>query len=129
MNSMPVLVLLLVASWFGSAVGDLTSRIAFWRQPRAAVVRDTLYLDGGEMGTYLWDTSTKNWATDDNNKVGDTPLEVSGIVYTLNFNKTFSVQDSFFTLFDNLTSGPVKNNPPFRSGFMFADDYELYTFG
>jgi hypothetical protein len=126
MGDMFVLLLFVLLAAVDHAVAE-ESKIAFWRQPRAAVVRDTLFLDGGEFGTYPWDPSASAWIQ--GGQVGETDLQGSGIVFALNFNQTFSVDDDFFTLFSNWTTGPGSTNPPFRSGFMFADDYEFYTYG
>lgn len=81
------------------------------------------------MGTYLWDPSTLNWTENSLTVLGTPSLQTSGYIYTLSLNKTFATADDFYDLFWNWTLGPVQLDEPFRSGFMFADDYEFYTFG
>lgn len=73
------------------------------------------------------DSSGSTWSSDlqfDNFDLYD-----KGIVFKLNFNKSFPVTADFADIFGSWTNGPQTNDPPFRSGFMFADDYEFYTFG
>ena len=104
---------------------DVTPRLCQWLQPRAAVVRDTLYLDGGVMATYNWNGS--GWVE---NSMVTTVSQAEGLLYTLSFNKSFSVTDNFTVLFEPLQlSGGSSDNPTYRDGFMFADYYEFYTYG
>jgi hypothetical protein len=125
MASFVALILLSVASW---AAGDeMETRMAWWASPRAAVIRDTLFLDGGDLWQSLWDLSTSTWGSIQN--ADNSELGLSGIFFALNFNKTISVDDEFSDIFSNWTSMPFEEHPPFRSGFLFADDYEFYTFG
>lgn len=74
-----------------------------------------------------WDPSTSTWIKSSNPEPFS--LQDQGIVFVLNFNKTFSMNANFGDVFTNWTTGPVTSNPPFRNGFMFADEYEFYTFG
>lgn len=129
MDRIPVFALLALVSWVSFVDGDDFVRIATWKQPRAAVVRDTVYLDGGEMNSFLWDSSALNWTAPGSAILQTPSLQTSGYIYALSLNKTFSVDDDFLKLFSNWTLGPVQLDEPFRSGFMFADDYEFYTFG
>ncbi|KAG4418624.1 hypothetical protein IFR04_008249 [Cadophora malorum] len=100
-----------------------------WDSPRAAVVRDTLYIDGG----YLWwkpglsDGSYATVVSDGN------PL---GLVYMLNFSTPIKTstdfnQSSIFTTLSKASGGGAANNigPQYYDGAMFANDYEWYTYG
>ncbi|KAL5318176.1 hypothetical protein ACEPPN_013235 [Leptodophora sp. 'Broadleaf-Isolate-01'] len=98
-----------------------------WQSPRAAVVRDTLYIDGG----YLWwqpgmsDGSYGSVISDGN------PL---GLVYMLNFSTPFNTSQnlsSIFTTLSKAAGGGASNNigPQYYDGAMFANDYEWYTYG
>ncbi len=73
-------------------------------------------------GTYYNPDGSTTW-TDYNENLG--------YLRTLSFNKSFHVLDEFDKIFVAQTTigGGSKENPPFLSGFMFANDYELITYG
>src|SRR5271156_2506826 len=97
-----------------------------WTQVRAAVIRDTLYLDGG----YLWwqgdfvDGSTSDPASDDNLK---------GDMYLFNFSTPFDTTTTnlttVFTLMPKSVGAPNNIAPNYMDGTMFANDGELYMYG
>ncbi|KAJ5051966.1 uncharacterized protein L3040_001727 [Drepanopeziza brunnea f. sp. 'multigermtubi'] len=107
--------------------GQVNTTMCQWRSPRAAVVRDTLYIDGG----YLWWTpglsdGSYGSATSDGN-----PL---GLVYLFNFGTPFNTSQNLSAVFDTLSKasgGGAANNiaPNYYSGAMFANDYEWFTYG
>ncbi|KAH7391537.1 hypothetical protein BKA64DRAFT_107644 [Cadophora sp. MPI-SDFR-AT-0126] len=109
--------------------GQVNTTMCQWQSPRAAVVRDTLYIDGG----YLWwkpglsDGSYGAVVSDGN------PL---GLVYMLNFSTPFNTSQNFnltsiFTTLSKASGGGAANNigPQYYDGAMFANDYEWYTYG
>lgn len=98
-----------------------------WTQPRGAVVRDTLYLDGGQMQYCQWDATAQTWLQ---GSAVSPPDQERGYLYTLNFSKSFDMSTNFSEIFTILpNAGGFSNNPPFIDGYMFADDYEFYTYG
>ncbi|KAK0118301.1 hypothetical protein ONS95_012595 [Cadophora gregata] len=109
--------------------GQVNTTMCQWESPRAAVVRDTLYIDGG----YLWwkpglsDGSYGAVVSDGN------PL---GLVYMLNFSTPFNTSTNFnltgiFTTLSKASGGGAANNigPQYYDGAMFANDYEWFTYG
>ncbi|KAK0701845.1 hypothetical protein B0T26DRAFT_757823 [Lasiosphaeria miniovina] len=98
-----------------------------WQQPRAAVVQDTVYMDGGR----LWwlpgfDDGTLGPITSDDN-----PL---GLVYTLNFSKPFNTTQNITALFNTISKAPAgsaANNlaPNYYDGAMLANNDEWVLYG
>ena len=120
--------LVAVFSWNSqgaAAAADVTPRVCWWKSPRAAVVRDTLYLDGGDLYTANW--NGEDWVPN------STPVGVTqdiGYLQTLSFNRSFHVTDNFTDLFQVLrVGGSYIDNPVRVNGFMYANDYELITYG
>ncbi|KAH6666293.1 hypothetical protein B0J14DRAFT_620459 [Halenospora varia] len=118
---------LCVAQQAGWRTGQVNTTMCQWDSPRAAVVRDTLYIDGG----ILWwqpgmsDGSLGSVISDGN------PL---GLVYLLNFSTPFNTTSnisSIFTTVSKASNGGAVNNigPQYYDGAMFANDYEWYTYG
>lgn len=104
---------------------EATRRLCMWTQPRAGVVRDVLYLDGGWQQYCMWDGTA--WVRD--TQING-PDHIQGLLYTMDFNRTLKADANFTDLFEDLhATGGVNDNPPFMSGHMFADDYEFYTYG
>jgi Kelch motif len=102
-----------------AAVGQST--ICVWTQIRAAVVHDALYLEGGWkwllVGTDIALTN-EHW---------------NGSMYKLNFSSSFDLSSSnfnFTNLLDTVSISTSPNQvPDYYNGFMFADAYEMYTYG
>lgn len=97
-----------------------------WARLRAGVIRDTLYLDGGEL---WWQKAFVDGTTSDPTSDGN----VEGDMYLLNFSQPF---DSSNTNLSNLftvlqKAGGAANNlaPTYIDGMMFANDDELYLYG
>ncbi|RDL33728.1 uncharacterized protein BP5553_08096 [Venustampulla echinocandica] len=118
---------LVVAQAAGWTDGQVNTTMCQWDSPRAAVIRDTLYIDGG----YLWwqpgmaDGSLGSPIADGN------PL---GLVYLLNFSTPFNTSQnltSIFTTISKAAGGGNSNNigPQYYDGGMFANDYEWFTYG
>lgn len=106
---------------------QVNATMCYWQSPRAAVVRNTLYIDGG----YLWWLpGMSNGAYGDPTSDGN-PL---GIVYLLNFSTPFSTSENIsniFTTMSKASNGGSVNNigPQYYDGAMFANDYEWFTYG
>jgi hypothetical protein len=97
-----------------------------WARLRAGVIRDTLYLDGGEL---WWQKAFVDGTTSDPTSDGN----VEGDMYLLNFSQPF---DTSNTNLSNLfttkqKAGGAANNiaPTYIDGTMFANDDELYLYG
>ncbi|CAK7227000.1 hypothetical protein SCUCBS95973_006388 [Sporothrix curviconia] len=111
----------------GWIAGQVNATMCYWEQPRAAVVRDTLYIDGGN----LWwipgmNTSAYGSVTNDQN-----PL---GIVWTLNFSVPFTTSDNITAdmgMLYKVAAGSSANNvaPNYVDGAMLANDDEWFLYG
>jgi hypothetical protein len=120
-------VLLTLLYCLASGNTEVVNRTCQWKEPRAAVIQDALFLDGGVISEALFDTSTLSYVQSSERT---SSLTGTGIVFKLYFNTSFSVKDDFGDIFvSDYSAGGLNDNPPFRNGFMFADDYEYYTFG
>ncbi|KAF4637195.1 hypothetical protein G7Y89_g887 [Cudoniella acicularis] len=118
---------LCVAQAAGWTAGEVNTTMCQWVNPRAAVIRDTLYIDGG----ILWwqpgmSDGTYGTAISDGN-----PL---GLVYLLNFSTPFNTSSNISSIFTTISKAPnggAANNigPQYYDGAMFANDYEWYTYG
>lgn len=111
----------------------------------AAVVRDTLYIDGGYL-FWLPGLSDGNYGDPVSDGEGKNPIfsvqvltvlqgNPLGLVYTLNFSMPFSTSENISNAFNTTSkaeggSGDVNNiAPQFTDGVMFANDYEWFTYG
>jgi len=101
--------------------------MCYWQNPRAGVVRDTLYLDGGLV---VWQPGLNDGTMGP--LIGDgNPL---GLVYTLKFNTPFKTSDNISDLLETISKAPAggaANNvaPNYVDGGMFVNDYEWITYG
>ncbi|KAL2061603.1 hypothetical protein VTL71DRAFT_6980 [Oculimacula yallundae] len=107
--------------------GQANSTMCQWQSPRAAVVRDTLFLDGG----YLW---WKPGMSDESYGPPTSDGNPLGLVYMLNFSSPFNISQNSSELFTTLSKaagGGASNNigPQYYDGAMFANDYEWFTYG
>ena len=97
-----------------------------WARLRAGVIRDTLYLDGGEL---WWQKAFADGTTSDPTSDGN----VEGDMYLLNFSQPFNTGStnlsSLFT--PKQKAGGAANNiaPNFIDGTMFVNNGELYLYG
>jgi len=104
-----------------------STTMCYWTTPRAAVIRDTLYVDGGLL---WWQSVLKNGSL--GSQIGDgNPL---GLVYTLNFSTPFKTSDNISDIMQTISKAPAggaANNiaPNYVDGGMFANDYEWITYG
>lgn len=113
----------------GAVLADLTEQnatICNWAQSRAGVIRDTIYLDGGEM---WWKVG---FAGGNTNLVTNNGNE-QGLLYYLNFSEPFDTTKTNLTaLFQSMVkAGGLANNiaPNYIDGTMFANNDELYLYG
>ncbi|KAK6211817.1 hypothetical protein LQW54_005677 [Pestalotiopsis sp. IQ-011] len=111
----------------GWAKGQVNATMCAWQNPRAAQVRDTLYIDGGYL---FWvpglSDGTYGPATQDNN-----PL---GLIYTLNFSKPFNTSTNISEIMEPISKAPngnAANNlaPNFFDGAMLHNDAEFFLYG
>jgi hypothetical protein len=123
---------LLVQLGAGQASGWLYSNqnstsMCYWVTPRAAIVRDTVYIDGGDL---YWDPTLSDGTLAPPSSDGNP----SGTVYALNFSSSFSVTQNISQVFFNISKAPndgAANNvgPNYSDGAMFANDYEWMIYG
>jgi len=111
----PLFVQFLLASVLTIAAASTQYDFCNWAQFRAAVVRDQVWIDGGE----LWTNGSK--------------LVESGEFYYLNFSSPFDATTNLTALFNSKskTGGqqPTNIDPIYVGGTMFANNYEFYLFG
>ena len=100
--------------------------ICNWARLRAAVIRDTLFLDGGEL---WWQKAFIDGTTSDPFDDGNP----QGYMYLLNFSDPFTIgQTNVSGLFTRMQkAGGAANNiaPNYIDGMMFANNDELYLYG
>ncbi|KAG9236167.1 hypothetical protein BJ875DRAFT_372696 [Amylocarpus encephaloides] len=120
---------LVAAQAAGWQSGQVNSSMCYWESPRAAVIRDTVYIDGG----YLWWTPGMADGTFSGPVNDGNPL---GLVYLLNFSTPFNTTGGFnltaaFTTISKAASGANANNigPLYLDGAMLANDNEWITYG
>ncbi|CAD6453008.1 9f61d75e-31a6-4fba-9b4e-7dcf47082789 [Sclerotinia trifoliorum] len=111
----------------GWILDQVNTTMCYWTSPRAAVVRDTFYLDGGEL---WWEPGLSDGSYAPPVSDGN-PL---GLVYLLNFNTSFHISDNVSTIFSTISKAPNGGSasnlgPNYVDGAMFANDYEWYTYG
>ncbi|RDW58120.1 kelch repeat protein [Coleophoma cylindrospora] len=111
----------------GWQANQINATLCQWQSPRAAVVRDALYIDGG----YLWWVPGLADGTYGPPTADDNPL---GLVYILNFSTQYDTSQNISLAFSTLSkasNGGAANNigPQYIDGAMFANDYEWWTYG
>jgi hypothetical protein len=106
----------LVASNFTS------NEIASWDRPRAAVIRDNVYIEGGWLQTGNWTNGA--WDTKSLTTVNPT----DGMLFQLSLHQPFDIAwDGKPALFQTIPEYAVQNF--YMDGFMFADYNEFYAWG
>ncbi|CAM1511639.1 Fc.00g091520.m01.CDS01 [Cosmosporella sp. VM-42] len=120
-----------VAAQFTNWVkGQVSTEICFWSQPRAAILRDVIYLDGGN----IWwlprmDDGTTGAQVDDSN--------LGGWILNYNLSTPFDSDTNITEILvqDKLTKargGEGNSNsesPNFYDGAMLANDAEFFLYG
>jgi len=110
----PLFAQFLLASVLAIAAASTQYDFCHWAQFRAAVVRDQVWIDGGE----LWTNNT-------------TEVKISEFYY-LNFSSSFDATTNLTALFNSKdkTGGQSTNiAPDYVDGTMFANNDEFYLFG
>ncbi|KAI9799472.1 MAG: hypothetical protein M1833_003994 [Piccolia ochrophora] len=98
--------------------------MCWWQLPRAAVIRDTLYLDGGYIG-YL------PGFADGSSGAPEQPQDEE-FLYSINFTQPFRTSQNASDIFRRVdkTAGAANNLAPnYIDGAMFANDNEFYLYG
>ncbi|OJJ45849.1 hypothetical protein ASPZODRAFT_133721 [Penicilliopsis zonata CBS 506.65] len=95
-----------------------------WQELRANVIRDIIYLDGGE----LWFQQGFSDGCVNYNNDGN----ADGYIYYLNLSTSFNTSSNFMTVLSNSTvAGGAATDiaPNYIDGYMFANDDEFYLYG
>ncbi|KAB5577933.1 hypothetical protein GE09DRAFT_535105 [Coniochaeta sp. 2T2.1] len=123
-----------LAGWAASAAAQagwprdqVNTTMCAWEQVRAAVVRDTVYLDGGQI-FWLAGMADGSYGTPESD---DNPL---GIIFTLNFSQPFNTNQNITAIMGQLSKAPAggaANNaaPNYLDGAMLANDGEFFLYG
>ncbi|KAK3324706.1 hypothetical protein B0T19DRAFT_444102 [Cercophora scortea] len=126
-------VLALVTAFASTALGEanwpsnqVNTTICQWQQLRAAVLRDTVYLDGGSLWWLPGFNDGSYGAT-----VND--INLSGTVFTLNFSMPFNTTQNITAVFGTVTKpgggGASNLAPNYIDGAMLANDDEWFLYG
>jgi hypothetical protein len=109
----------------GQAVWEPTqvnTRICQWEQLRATVLRDTVYLDGGNL---WWQPGfadgSRGQPKDDMNPLGH--------IYMLNFSKPFDTNGNISAILDVLDTGGGNRAPTYEDGALLGNDAEFCLYG
>ncbi|KAL4734395.1 hypothetical protein BDV11DRAFT_209430 [Aspergillus similis] len=109
----------------GDFLNQINSSICTWGQLRAAIIRDTVYLDGGFL---VYERGFSNGQVQP-----DSDDNAEGLLYTLDLSKSFNTEtDNLTALFDTFAkAGGIGGNiaPTYHDGVMFANDDMFYLYG
>jgi hypothetical protein len=114
----------------GQAIWDanqVNTTMCYWEELRGAVVRDTVYLDGGDI---WWIPGYANGSTG----AIENDANPMAVVYTLNFSVPFNTSQNITAIMAQLpkvAGGNKANNiaPNYYDGAMLANDDEWYIYG
>ncbi|PKS07316.1 hypothetical protein jhhlp_005918 [Lomentospora prolificans] len=126
---MPVLGLLagpIRAQHSGWDQGQVNSTMCTWRLPRVITLRDTVYLDGGDI---MWlqgmDTGEYKRIADGRNSGNP-----KGLILTLNLTTRFSLDQNLTQLFNTLAKfGTSSAVPNYVDGDLLGNDAQFFTYG
>jgi hypothetical protein len=107
-------VYLLLAILIGKSIAqDTISNVCTWTQLRAAMVRDAVYVNGGELSMRDQIPGSRG---------------LDGAIYAFNFSQPFDKKnDNFSALFTPLSAqGPMAD---YWDGTIFATDDKIYLYG
>lgn len=97
-----------------------------WNKFRANIIRDTVYLDGGEL---YWRRGLSDGSYDSPQNDGNN----EGLIYSLQLGQAFDTsKDNLTALFKSMqkAAGAANNIAPnMDDGVMFANDYKFYLYG
>ncbi|KAH6855680.1 hypothetical protein B0I37DRAFT_402400 [Chaetomium sp. MPI-CAGE-AT-0009] len=101
---------------------QINTRICQWEQLRATVLRDTVYLDGGNL---WWQPGfadgSRGQPIDDTNPLGH--------IYMLNFSKPFDTNQNISAILDVLDTGGANRAPTYEDGALLGNDAEFCLYG
>lgn len=107
------------ANW---AANQVNTTLCEWRQFRAHVIRDTVYLDGGS----TW------WMpgfSDGNIGPVENDLNPMGLIYTLNFSRPFQTSDNITSKFEILPKPNSNIAPTYFDGAMLGNHDQWFLYG
>ncbi|KAM0284700.1 hypothetical protein ACHAQH_001855 [Verticillium albo-atrum] len=117
------------AQYEGWTENQVNASICLWGQPRAAVIRDTVYLDGGLM---LWSQGLSSGEYGPIDSKGNR----MGLMFTFNFSQPFSTSDNLTALLEpqskargGFGSDARDDAPNFFDGALLGNDEEVTLFG
>lgn len=120
------LLLLATAKCVFCASTSTTSNIAYWSNPRGAVIQQTLVIEGGLLARANYSITSNSFST--------TSVTIQpgayGLLYYLSLCSSFNTStDDIDALLlpQNETGNPLQNS--WIGGALFANDYEWYTYG
>ncbi|KAI9678265.1 MAG: hypothetical protein M1817_006210 [Caeruleum heppii] len=103
---------------------QLNRTLCWWEQPRSAVIRDTMYIDGGYLA-YLPGFANGTFGAPERPEDGS-------VLYSINFTQPFEVSQNASDVLRTVrkTAGAANNLAPvYYDGMMFANDNEFYLYG
>ncbi|KAL2158621.1 hypothetical protein VTH06DRAFT_4103 [Thermothelomyces fergusii] len=104
---------------------QVSTRICSWEQLRAAVLRDTVYLDGGLLRWQpMFADGSAGHPTSDNN--------LAGVIYTLNFSTPFNTTQNISAILGTIETGGGGSNsraPNYLDGALLGNDAEFCLYG
>jgi uncharacterized membrane protein YgcG len=109
----------------GQAVWEanqVSTTICQWKQLRAAVLRDTVYLDGGNL---YWEQGFADGRTDPPVDDGN-PL---GHIYMLNFSTPFDTTQNISDILGVLKTDGGNRAPTYEDGALLGNDAEIFFYG
>lgn len=115
--------LLLVALLPASCVAAVApSPIAYWTDPNAAVIRDAIYISGGDRFTNTSSGTAYSGPTQ--------YVPAQGALYNISLCKSFSTADNNIDFLVEQPQYPAASDPAwYVGGAMLATDDSFYTYG
>ncbi|RCI10356.1 hypothetical protein L249_4374 [Ophiocordyceps polyrhachis-furcata BCC 54312] len=123
---------------------QVNTSICYWKQPRAAIIRDTVYLDGGEIwwtpgldtGELAAPSNQGSFASTLSSPVRVTDEEETGnfqgIVLTYNLTEPFNPSSNITGLLlkrQLVKANGISSSPNAYDGAMLANDNEFFLYG
>ncbi|KAK5188130.1 hypothetical protein LTR92_011731, partial [Exophiala xenobiotica] len=107
----------------GLVISNVTSNeIAYWDRPRAALIRDNVYIEGGWMQTGTWKDG--GWDIDSLTTANSS----NGMLFKLDMHSPFGISTGQSpAMFESIPEDGVQNY--YIDGYMFADYNEFYAWG
>ncbi|KAF4970783.1 hypothetical protein FSARC_2253 [Fusarium sarcochroum] len=111
--------------------GQIKTEICIWKQPRAIMIRDMVYLDGG-------DISWTAWMNDGTTNTGADPGNNEGIILNFNLSTPFNSSTNFTKMLlddpalSKARGGSGNSNgaaPNFLDGALLGNDDEFFLYG